>query len=994
MFRLNSFVKRAVLLVMLICLAFITIQIRAAEIPFPPRNTITDTFVGAYSVHVDDVDGDGDLDVLGAARWDDDILWWENTAGDGSAWSENVITSSFNEARSVYTADIDQDGDLDAVGAAAGSANDVAWWENTVGDGSAWSRHDIDSSFAGAVSIYPIDVDQDGDFDVIGAASDGAEVAWFENVNGNGSSWTTHTVNNAFSQPYFVHAGDIDRDGDLDILGASMGNKVSWFEDANGDSLTWTEHVITNTLTASTSVQAVDIDRDGDLDVLGTGRDSDTVVWWENVNGDGSLWSEKVVDTTFTGVWMAYGTDMDGDGDIDILGAAFNGDKVAWWENIVGDASTWAIHNIDTSFDGAKYVYPADIDSDGDKEVFSVGFDGSEVAWWENETIHRNALFSEENVFGNIFEGAFYIHSADIDHDGDLDILGAGWEADNILWWENSAGDGSVWQEGAISNNFNGARSVDTADIDMDGDLDIFGAAWDGNRVNWWENTNGDASTWLTHTIANFTHAFTVDAADVDQDGDADVIVSSTLEHDIRWWENSSGDGSTWVQHIVATSFEGALDVQAIDMDQDGDPDILGSARFDDEIAWWENLNGDGLSWSKHTIGTNFDWARTVEAADVDEDGDWDVLSVARLGGEIAWWENIDGNGVNWVKHAVDNLMNVREAHWVDLDNDGDLDIYGVAESTGDEVAWWENLVGDGSVWQKHSIHDNYTEGLAGFFADLDGDGDSDVIASGRVPGSISWWENCGGQFGLVVTDTAPLEISPTDIDDLLQVTAVHNGRPGDHDIELASFDILLEEQDGDPLTTLEANALIENLSIYLDDGSGVFEIGSDTLVTTISELALTNGVQTILFTDGDGNVQISQAVGSRDYFVVIEITADPGSDPNSNNIETVQGTLLHESSTAEDSDYDIPLTQECSPDITGAVILDLPDPTPTATSTPTSTPTPTPTVTSTPSPSSTPTVTASPPATSTSVMTPTATPPPPVYYQYIPALYRYPFFR
>jgi hypothetical protein len=315
------------------------------------------------------------------------------------------------------------------------------------------------------------------------------------------------------------------------------------------------------------------------------------------------------------------------------------------------------------------------------------------------------------------------------------------------------------------------------------------------------------------------------------------------------------------------------------------------------------------------------------------------------------------------------------------LDNDGDLDIYGVAWTNGNEVAWWENTVGDGSAWQKHSVQENYLAGLAGLFADLDGDGDDDLISSAQTANTVSWWENCGGQFSLLVTDSSPTTMDPSDIDDLLRVTAVHTGRTGDHDVELVNFDILLEEQDGDPLTTLEANALIENLSIYLDDGSGIFEVGSDTLVTTISDLNLTGGVQTVGFTDGDGNVQVSFNDGSRVYFVVVEITADPANDPNWNNIETVQATLLHETSTAEDSDYDIPLTQDCQEDVTGGITVDIPDPTPTPT--PTNTPPLTPSSTSTPRPTSTPTVsptpsstpTVSPTPTSTSTPTPTSTP-------------------
>jgi len=75
------------------------------------------------------VDGDGDLDVLGAAVDADDITWWENTAGDGTAWTEHIVDGTFDGAYSVYAADVDGDGDLDVLGAAQGD-DDIAWWES------------------------------------------------------------------------------------------------------------------------------------------------------------------------------------------------------------------------------------------------------------------------------------------------------------------------------------------------------------------------------------------------------------------------------------------------------------------------------------------------------------------------------------------------------------------------------------------------------------------------------------------------------------------------------------------------------------------------------------------------------------------------------------------------------------------------------------------------------------------------------------------------
>jgi hypothetical protein len=75
---------------------------------------------------------DGGADVIGAAENDDDVTWWENDGGVPPAWTEQAVADGpFDGARSVYAADVDSDGDLDVLGAALyDNGVDFAWWEN------------------------------------------------------------------------------------------------------------------------------------------------------------------------------------------------------------------------------------------------------------------------------------------------------------------------------------------------------------------------------------------------------------------------------------------------------------------------------------------------------------------------------------------------------------------------------------------------------------------------------------------------------------------------------------------------------------------------------------------------------------------------------------------------------------------------------------------------------------------------------------------------
>jgi FG-GAP-like repeat/Secretion system C-terminal sorting domain len=365
------------------CLVMFVPALAVAELWI--EHTVDSYFDKANSVYATDLDGDGDKDVLGAAMLANDITWWENIDGTGTSWTEHTIDSDFDRAYSVYAEDVDGDGDIDVLGAANG-ADDITWWENTDGTGGVWTEHTVDGEFDGAASVYAADVDGDGDTDILGAASLADDITWWENVEGTGTSWTEHTVDSDVDRAYSVHATDVDGDGDIDVLGAAIyADDIIWWENLDGTGTSWAEHNVDSDFVEAASVYATDMDGDGDTDILGAGGYSFT--WWENLDGTGTSLIEHIVDSNVVGGLSVYATDVDNDGDTDILGAAAGyTNDIIWWENTDSMGTSWTKHTVDGDFGGAASVYATDVDGDGDTDVLGAGWDDL-VTWWEQVNV-------------------------------------------------------------------------------------------------------------------------------------------------------------------------------------------------------------------------------------------------------------------------------------------------------------------------------------------------------------------------------------------------------------------------------------------------------------------------------------------------------------------------------------------------------------------------------------------------------------------------------
>jgi hypothetical protein len=358
--------------------------------------------------------------------------------------------------------------------------------------------------------------------------------------------------------------------------------------------------------------------------------------------------------------------DLDNDGYTDIIAACIrnnNFKSVLMWFRNEGDltfSEPTIIFNETGEFN-KPFIDVGDIDNDGDIDIAFVSTENNSIVrWFEN--IDDANQFNEHFITDMFYENCGVLR--DMDGDGDLDILTA--DTRYTEWYENTDGKGNFVLGERFYEYFDGSRHLIAGeDFDSDGDLDII--YWRRNSGTWATddmyihyNIDGlgtfSSSTLLTYD--NPRELKDIELLDINQDGEKDIVIChgdepTGFNGKIVWREVSDGVVLN-TGGILASYVRGCDYIDKLDIDNDGDLDIISSAGNNDsphDIGEFIIILNEGPSQFSDPIRIELDRGRLrkIKAADFDNDGKFELVSVSNSG--------VFGVGLDFVSNSTSNII-------------------------------------------------------------------------------------------------------------------------------------------------------------------------------------------------------------------------------------------------------------------------------------------------------------------------------------------------
>lgn len=309
-------------------------------------------------------------------------------------------------------------------------------------------------------------------------------------------------------------------------------------------------------------------------------------------------------------------------------------------------------------------VAVGDVNKDGKMDVLAGSF-WYEAPGWTRHEITTPYIHPSIGGYGN----SFLNFTMDVNQDGWIDFIKVGFPSKEVFWYENPKNSGGHWKERLVYASV-GNESPVMVDIDGDGRLDLLCNDPINRKVIWVKSpSQKNDSVWTAHTISSDTlrgtHLFThgLGYGDINLDGRKDVLIRE------GWWQAPADPTQPdWVFHPANWGDECAQ-IYALDLDADGDQDIITSSAHNYGI-WWHEQAKDSkgqITWTRHDIFKEFSQSHGMALVDLNRDGNPDLVTGKRFWahngsdpGEkepavLYWFEYKPGKQPQWIPHLIDN---------------------------------------------------------------------------------------------------------------------------------------------------------------------------------------------------------------------------------------------------------------------------------------------------------------------------------------------------
>jgi len=353
-------------------------------------------------------------------------------------FTEHSIDEDFKGISTICVKDLDNDGLKDLVcGSETTSATSLSiglWWMKNNGD-NTWSKYEIDANFNNVMSIELVDINKDGNIDILASAWSSHQIAYWLNDGSAIPNWTKVVVKSSFSNAHDAHAFDINKDSLIDIVGLSayLGKVVVWYQQSDGSFL---EQVIDNTFTGARALAIADYNNDGNIDVSAVSATKKQLVVYSSNSENPIVWTKDTISTNLDGAHEVINFDADNDGDIDLLTSSYNSNKIDVWLNNGENQTVWTNQFIGNHV-GVNRALPFDYDNDGNIDIVATGkYPTSKLSVWKN--LGGNPIEYEETIINDQLSAFWALAIDDFDNDGDLDFVAGASVSAKINWYENT----------------------------------------------------------------------------------------------------------------------------------------------------------------------------------------------------------------------------------------------------------------------------------------------------------------------------------------------------------------------------------------------------------------------------------------------------------------------------------------------------------------------------------------------------------------------------